>query len=173
VIFVSIDAAYTDAPFTVPAEEIILEQFILDMYVKGSGSYDEPGVGKKTDWSFGGRVNVARDGGLVGNYRIMNHMTKTTYRTTSFTFLWFPENMQGRDEAVVSGTFVDNKGGTEITLTLYIWDNDNDLVYDEEDFISIKEGGYQDTGAFWIPWPTETTPIDELYKCNFQILWKR
>lgn len=168
------DDPYTDHLYAV--SEIQAYGYAVPNYVTGGGTWDKPGVGKKVDFSFAGCVGTNEIDEIVGQFQITNHMTKTSYHSTGFTYIEFWGSDATTPRAInkiseFTGTFRNNKDDFIITLTIYIWENAEEGEGNKgTDAICIQEGVVRGGGSCWIGQQTAPNAIylEHVSSGNFQ-----
>lgn len=156
-----------------PCSTNLATKYWLENYLTGGGQLKSESTSL---WGFSGTVGVDAVEGIVGSFHITNFATKTTYKSTGFTYLNFWEGEATTPPAThrltcFTGAYRNNRNLDIITLTVYIRDNYIEGEGEKGiDHIAIQVGERFGTGAMWIGTNVSSaiTPV-EVTNGNFQI----
>jgi len=147
----------------------------VENYVTGGGKINVEN-GRKAAWSFDGTVRVLPDGGVAGQFQMVDHVNRVSYNLDQFHFLYFLDSSPGasaespsatHDIAVFVATGVDSDG-SPVVLRVTIQDLGEPGV--GVDKIRIEEVTLE--APSWPPEPSpgvDLVPEQTIDGGNFQI----
>jgi hypothetical protein len=113
----------TDAAGNVGFDSVIY--YVSESFVTGGGNIKP---GKQVTWTFAGNVGFVEDVGIVGQFQIVDHISKIAYHLNSFSSLSFSDTaapaespVATHDTATFIGSGTDN-AGNPVTFTVIIQD---------------------------------------------------